>query len=215
MDIVKKANKNEVGSRGGDRAESKVRKKDGLTAKESLFVSAYLGESRFNATQAARIAGYKGNDVTLSSVGYENLRKPQIAATVNERINEAAMSSNEVLSRLSDIASGKITDVVDDDGNFDLKLAKERGKDQLLKKLKIKRTSKKVDSFTPARGDDEEERETLETALIYEEVEFEMYSAHEALRDLGKYHRLFADRVEHSGKDGGPFTLNVVYESKP
>jgi phage terminase small subunit len=197
--LVKKASKNGVRSPAG--------KKDpivnGLTPKERLFVDFYLGESRFNATDAARRAGYKGNDNTLSSVGYDNLRKPEIATLVDTRINEAAMSANEVLARLSDIASGKIADLMDEEGRFDLKLAKQRKKDQLLKKLKIKRFSKQVDSH--AEGG--EEKEIIETSLITEEVEFEMYSAHEALRDLGKYHKLFTDKTEHTGKDGGPIRI--------
>lgn len=178
----------------------------GLAPKESAFVNAYLvGESRFNATESAKIAGYKGNRNTLSSVGYELLRKPDIFREVQRRINEAAMSANEVLLRLSNIASGKITDVVNEDGKFDLALAKRRGKDSLLKKLKIKRTSKKLDSFTG----ESEEGETFETSLLYEEVEFEMYSAHEALRDLGKYHKLFTEKYEHSNPDGSPLMAPV------
>ena len=30
-----------------------------LTAKQSTFIDAYLGEAKMNAAQAARIAGYK------------------------------------------------------------------------------------------------------------------------------------------------------------
>lgn len=184
---------------------------DDLTPKERMFVNAYLGEARFNATEAASIAGYEGTRNALGVKGFELLRKSKITAIVNQRMNEAAMSANEVLSRLSDIATGKITDCVNEDGKFDLELAKERGVDKLLKKLKIKRTSKKVDSQTTGPDDDPE---TLETSLLYEEVEFEMYSAHEALRDLGKYHKLFTEKLEHSGADGLPITVKVVYETK-
>lgn len=163
-----------------------------LTGKQQAFINAYLSNG-FNATDAARTAGYEGNDVTLASVGYENLRKPQIALEVSARFNEAAMSANEVLFRLSEIASGKVTDFVNEDGDFDLRLAKQRKKEHLLKKLKIKRRSKKVESF--AEGE-EEDREVLETSIIDEDVEFETYSAHEALRDLGKFHKLFTDKQE-------------------
>jgi phage terminase small subunit len=172
-----------------------------LTGKQRAFINAYLGEAKFNATEAARIAGYKGDDVTLAAVGYENLRKPQIEAEVRARFNEATMSANEVLARLTEIASGRITDFLDEDGAFSLKVTKQRGKEHLLKKLKIKRTAKKVDSIESGR---EDERETLETSLVHEDVELEMYSAHEALRDLGKFHKLFAERIEHSNPDGSP-----------
>jgi len=43
-----------------------------LTIKQQKFVDSYSG----NATEAARLAGYAGNDTTLASIGNENLRKP-------------------------------------------------------------------------------------------------------------------------------------------
>lgn len=196
--MSEKASKNEVSPPSGD-----------LTAKQRLFVDSYLSNG-FNATDAARTAGYKGNENVLGVTGYENLRIPKIAIIVQERLNEAAMSANEVLARLSKIARGEIVDFLDEDGKFDLKTARRLHKAGLLKKIKSKRTSKRVDSMTEG---EEDNRETLETSLVYEEVEFEMYSAHEALRDLGKYHKLLNDRHEISGLNGGPIQVNVVYES--
>lgn len=200
---MKKANKNDRLSQAGDEAPN-------LTGKQRAFINAYLSNG-FNATEAARQAGYEGNDNVLGVTGYENLRNPKISIIVQERLNEAAMSANEVLSRLSDIARGKVTDLVDDDGKLDLELAKQRQKEHLLKKLKVKRFSKRVDSFVEGQ---EDERETIETSLLTEEVEFEMYSAHEALRDLGKYHKLFTDKHEINGIGGGPLTVRVVYDEK-
>src|ERR1051325_3279587 len=55
---------------------------NGLTDKQRRFVAAYIGPASGNATEAARLAGYKGNDVTLGAVGAENLKKPQIALTI-------------------------------------------------------------------------------------------------------------------------------------
>jgi phage terminase small subunit len=182
---------------------------DGLTGKQQAFINAYLSNG-FNATEAAREAGYEGNVNVLGVTGHENLRNPKIASIVQERLNEAAMSANEVLARLSKIARGEVTDFLDEDGKFDLKSARKLQKAGLLKKIKSKRTSKQVDTVT--EGDDEE-RETLETSLVYEEVEFELYSAHEALRDLGKYHKLLNDRQEISGINGGPIQVSVVYET--
>lgn len=180
---------------------------EALTGKQRVFIDSYLSNG-FNATEAARTAGYKGNDVTLATVGYENLRKPQISTIVSERLNEAAMSANEVLARLSKIARGEVTDFLDEDGKFDLRTARKLQKAGLLKKLKSKRTSKHVDTFEKG---DEESRETLETSLVYEEVEFEVYSAHEALRDLGKFHKLFTDKHEIGGIGGGPVRVEVEF----
>lgn len=60
-----------------------------LTVKQRAFIDAYMGEARGNATEAAKLAGYKGDYTTLASVGAENLRKPQIAQEVT-RLQEAS-----------------------------------------------------------------------------------------------------------------------------
>lgn len=162
-----------------------------FTGKQRKFIEAYLGPAFFNATESARIAGYSGNDNVLGVSGYRLLRDAKIADEISTRLNEAAMSPNEVLFRLSAIARGDLDDVIGESGTFDLEKARKGKKTGLLKKLKQKRTSKRVDTLEV-----DGESETLETSLIYEEVEFEMYSAHEALRDLAKYHKLLVDRTE-------------------
>lgn len=109
-----------------------------LTPKQQLFVEAYLGVASGNATEAARLAGYAGNDNTLKSVGAENLTKPDIAAAVGAKLEvvKGCLDADAVLTRISTLA-----DDADRDGD----------------KLK-------------------------------------------ALELLGKYHKLFVERVEHSGE---------------
>lgn len=51
-----------------------------LTPKQSLFVKEYLVD--LNATQAAIRAGY--SEKTAASIGEENLRKPDISASIAE-----------------------------------------------------------------------------------------------------------------------------------
>lgn len=63
------------------------------TPKQKLFVDHYL--QSFNATDAARRAGYKGNDKTLAVVGSENLRKPCIISQLTKRWNQAAAKSDK------------------------------------------------------------------------------------------------------------------------
>lgn len=72
-----------------------------LTEKQRRFVEAYMGEAKGNATQAARLAGYKGNDVTLSAVGKENLGKPLVIAAVAERVASCSLvASREELQQI-------------------------------------------------------------------------------------------------------------------
>jgi phage terminase small subunit len=77
-----------------------------LTAKQSLFVEAYL--ATLNATQAAIKAGYSKN--TAAVIGCENLRKPNIRHKIDERLKELALSSDETLKSLSDIAKSSLND---------------------------------------------------------------------------------------------------------
>jgi hypothetical protein len=74
-----------------------------LTGKQKMFVEAYLSNG-FNATEAARTAGYKGSDNTLSQRGHELVRNSKIAVLIQNRVTEAAMPANEVLESLSEIA---------------------------------------------------------------------------------------------------------------
>ncbi len=71
-----------------------------LTPKQQAFVAEYLVD--LNATQAAVRAGYSAK--TASETGYENLRKPQIAAAVSEafaaRAKRAELDQDWVLKRL-------------------------------------------------------------------------------------------------------------------
>lgn len=75
---------------------------ENLTTKQRLFVEAYLANP--NATEAARRAGYKGNDKTLSVVGAENLAKPCIAEKLKVRVEEAAMTTSEWLKEVAVLA---------------------------------------------------------------------------------------------------------------
>ena len=53
-----------------------------LTEKQRRWVEAFRGVAAGNATEASRLAGYKGNDKTLAQVGAENLRKPGILSAL-------------------------------------------------------------------------------------------------------------------------------------
>jgi phage terminase small subunit len=175
----------------GKRAAKKEPK---LTDQQIALVEAYIGPARFNATNAAIMAGY--SERSAYEMGSRNLKKPEVRRYVNERLAENCLSANQVLSRLADIANGSIEDLLDEDGNFDYKVAKKSGKLALVKKLKRKKTSKlvEVEANETAEG-----KETLESTIVHEDVEFEMYSAHEALRDIGKYHKLFVERHQVEG----------------
>jgi len=67
-----------------------------LTMKQMAFCVHYVSASvNLNATEAARCAGYKGNDNTLGTVGFQNLLKPAIRGEINRRM-AIALSGAEI-----------------------------------------------------------------------------------------------------------------------
>lgn len=75
----------------------------GLTPKQERFVAEYLVD--LNATQAAIRAGYSAK--RADALGYENLRKPEIAAAVEAAMAERAASckrtAEQVLKDIQDL----------------------------------------------------------------------------------------------------------------
>lgn len=89
-----------------------------LTPKQQLFCDEYLID--LNATQAAIRAGYSAR--TASSIGEENLRKPEILACLQERKKErherTKINADYVLQRLAQIDEMDVADILNDDGSL-------------------------------------------------------------------------------------------------
>lgn len=107
-----------------------------FTGLQSAFIDAYVGEAKFNTTEAARLAGYKGNGNTLAQVGYENLRKPDIAREIKARLEARAMTSAELLMRWGDQARVDVAAYYDGNGQFQLDKFKRDGHGHLIKSIK-------------------------------------------------------------------------------
>ena len=85
-------------------------KKKKLTAKQSTFIDAYLGEAKMNAAQAARIAGYKHPETQ----GAENLRKlrPYIDEVMNKRHSNAIATQEEIQKFFTAVVRGEVKEEV-------------------------------------------------------------------------------------------------------
>ena len=108
-----------------------------LTPKQQLFIDAYL--ECFNATEAARRACYKGNDNTLAQIGHKLVRKGKVSEIIKERLAESAMTADEALGRLGEMARGDAGDFLKFDpetGDFKLDWKKAKGKTHLIKSIK-------------------------------------------------------------------------------
>jgi phage terminase small subunit len=159
-----------------------------LTKKRRVFVEEYL--QCWNATEAAKRAGY--SERTARQQGSRLLTNVDISEEIKKRIGENAMSADEVLVRLGDMARGDIGDFTDIESmsfNTSLKKAKELGLTHLIKKVKQRTT------ITQKKDGDEEENHW---------IELELYDAQAALVHLGKHHGIF--------KDGSKVNVNVRFD---
>lgn len=85
-----------------------------LTHRQRAFVDAYTGAAIGNATEAARMAGYKGNDRTLAVTGAKNLTKPAVREAIRaaemETRSRAIADREEIQELLTSIARGEGTE---------------------------------------------------------------------------------------------------------
>lgn len=72
-----------------------------FTAKQAAFIKWYCSATvNMNGTEAARRAGYKGNDRTLAAMAIENLGKPMIRAEIDRRITEATAAAGVTIEKI-------------------------------------------------------------------------------------------------------------------
>lgn len=94
-----------------------------LTDKQEVFCKEYIID--FNATRAAKLAGY--SDKTACKTGSENLQKPDIQQRIKEltkdRNERTQVTADRVVQELAKIAFSNIDDLGawDDEGRFLLK----------------------------------------------------------------------------------------------
>lgn len=165
-----------------------------MNRRHEQFINEYL--QCWNATQAYLKVYPKSSYEAARRSASDLLTNPDIAEEIQSRISESAMSANEVLSRLAQHARGDIGDYLNEIGNFDLRKARQAERTKLIKKLKTRTTTKSGEQW--------------ESTTV--EVEFELYDAQAALVQIGKHHKLFADRTEITGAGGGPVQYQNVTE---
>lgn len=158
-----------------------------LTTKQRAFVEHYL--ACWNISEAAKRAGY----ANPYNNGHRLMEYDGIAAAIAARLTELKMSADEVLTRLTDHARGSVAPFIRVTPGGEL-----RGFD--LSEDKPLHLLHKVSVTTRTMKDD----------VTEERITLELYDAQNALALLGKHHKLFTDKVEHTGKDGQP--LFKVYE---
>jgi len=148
-----------------------------LTPKQAAFVEEYLVD--FNATRAAGRAGYRGDDNTLAATGSRLLRNDKVSERVTQRLQESAMSADEGLMRLAEIARGEWASYIKTDGTVDIEQIVDDGNAHLISEIRDTRDGRQY-KFCDMQG---------------------------AIVQILKAHGVFIDRQEITGADGGAIVL--------
>lgn len=163
---------------------SSDRPEKSLTRKQRVFVEAYL--KCWNATEAARQAGYKKPNVN----GPRSLVHPLVAPIIAERIGAAAMAADEVLARLAEQARVNIADFLVINGNvvrdvvLDADVIRQRG--HLIKAIRSTKWGMSI----------------------------ELYDGQNALIQIGKGLGILKDRLDLT-TDGEKIIIHTVEAVKP
>lgn len=157
------------------------------------FVDALIGPAKFNLTEAARLAGYRGKQASLEQSGKRLLRHPGVLEMIHQRAQAAGVESEKVLAVLWGHATGSMADFLTLSGDvlLDLERARDSGKLGLINKFKQTRRS-----YLEGQGDN--------AKLITEHtVTIQLYSAQQAADKLCKVLGLYGTE-----KDGGTLLVD-------
>lgn len=152
-----------------------------MNQRHQQFINEYL--ICWNATEAYRRVYPKSSEEAARRSASELLTNPDISTEIQRRVDERAMTANEVLLRLADHARGDLGEFLtksDDTISVDLDGMKNAGKTHLIKKIT---QTKRRRSY----------KDVVEEEAV---VSLELYDAQAASVQVGKYHRLFVERNE-------------------
>lgn len=164
-----------------------------LTLRQTQFLSAYLGESRGIGVDAARKAGYSGNDAALRAVASKLLTNDNIAAAI--AAHKAQIESEGIANRTNRVkAQNERWEALD---TIRRERAEHHGDDApgsstgfIVKHI---------------RGVGGGEDFTLVDEFLFDKALFDAYTALEqhTAKELGQV----IDRTEVTGKDGGAIAI--------
>lgn len=172
-----------------------------LTKKQTAFYLNYL-QNGWNATEAAKQAGYKGGRSQLAVIGHQNLIKLNIKKKIDEHFAIMSMSADEAIARVTKMARGfDITQYAstvetyakDKKGNvylsgyavdIDMDRLQKDGHSHLVKRVYATKTGS---------------------------IQIERYDEKAALELIGKNLKLWTDKMEVTDAEGNPiFPLTQI-----
>lgn len=157
-----------------------------------------------SATEAYIAAGYDTNEDVARRAASRLLTKVDIKARVEELLSGAAeragVTIERVLTELAKIGFANMQHYMragpDGDPFLDFSALTEAQAAALQEVT--------VEDFKDGRGDD---------ARDVRRIKFKLYDKRAALVDLGKHLGMFKERIEHTGKDGGPITTADISDN--
>lgn len=183
------------------------RKAEKLTDLQKKFIKEYLID--LNITAAALRAGY--SEKTAYSIGQETFNKPHIQAAIQKEMNKRArrteITADKVLEEYAKLGFSDVTDY--------LQVVTERvlvGHD--------KETGEPISDISQfVLMKDTKDIPPEKLAAISEvkqhkdgSISFKLHDKRGALDSIAKHLGMFTERIEHTGKDGGPITVNFEGE---
>lgn len=173
-----------------------------LTDKQRLFIAEYLVDC--NATRAAIAAGY--SEETARQMGSENLSKPDIAAEISKRLDKRmdklGINADNVIAELGLLAFSNMMDYlsITDEGSAFVDLSRlTRAQAAAIQEFT-------VDETAGGSGDGRRER--------VQRTRFKLADKGMNLERLGRYFKLFTDKMEVSGLDGIADHLEQIRKAK-
>jgi phage terminase small subunit len=168
-----------------------------LTPKQARFVQEYIVD--LNATQAAIRAGY--SEDTAHSIGHENLSKPEIStavqAAMDMRAERTGITVDRVLVELAKLGFADIRQIFTEGGQL---------RDIASLPDDVAASVQSIEVVTrPGAEVDENGNRTIEYVH-----KIKLADKKGPLELLGKHLNVFVDRIEHTGKDGGPIETTEV-----
>ena len=175
-----------------------------MTPKQQRFVEEYLLD--LNATQAAIRAGYSKR--TASSIGEENLRKPEISEAIQEakarRSERTQITQDRVLQELARIAFFDLRKLYRADGSLKAMHELDDEAAAVLAGVDV------VEMAGGAEFGGEEGAKHIPMFTKKAKIPDKVAALGLAMRHLG----MLKDKVEHSGPNGGPIATAAIDPSK-
>lgn len=171
--------------------------------KRELFCQEFV--IHFNGARAMRSIGVEGD--SAPSMAYQWRREPAIAARIaeltTERMKQVESSVDRLAAELTFLSQANMDDfiTIGDDGSAWVDLsACTREQKGCIQEIY-------TEEVMEGRSNDGQ-REIRKTKV-------KLYDKTKAIDLLGKHHKMFTEKVEHTGANGAPLEIEVVYRTAP